>query len=159
MVTEAQVFSARFNEALDDYGAPPFSRGRQTYVGKLFKVSPIAARKWMTGEGMPDTKKLPEICLKLHCSVDWLLGMTDVKQAQPAVNDDQAVYLKREKINIAKLAGILDEIDDYQRQHSLELSNLERAGLVRRLYSQPDNIDRRAEIADVIELSRAMRRT
>ena len=81
-------FAARLNEKLDAAGAPDWDSGRQKWVASFFKdkfkISEIGARKWMMGEGMPDTKKLDAIADKLHTNVNYLLsGNDDAKQATP----------------------------------------------------------------------------
>lgn len=72
MVTELEIFSRRLNEALDKAGIP--SKGRQYKVGKMFGVSGAMGWKWLNGQNMPDTKKLPDIAKKLNTTVGFLLG-------------------------------------------------------------------------------------
>lgn len=92
MVTQPdkRVFAKRFNEALDRRGIPPGGEGRQKRVAKLFGVSQPAAWKWISGNGMPDTKKLPTIAKKLACSVEWLLGFDSEGPAETAGVADPA---------------------------------------------------------------------
>ncbi len=70
---ERKQFAARLNLALDEFGVPPKGKGRQTVVAKMFDVSQKGARKWLEGEGMPDTTKIPEIARRLGVRADWLL--------------------------------------------------------------------------------------
>jgi transcriptional regulator with XRE-family HTH domain len=75
MVTndERQAFSARLNAALDAADVPPKFQGRQKAVAKRFGVSQKGARKWLEGEAIPETKRLPQIAADLGVSVEWLL--------------------------------------------------------------------------------------
>jgi len=97
MVTENnnKGFADRLNEKLDEAGAPSWDKGRQQWVAdffkKEFKISAIGVRKWMIGEGMPDTKKLDVIAVKLKTSVNYLLSGNDngVKEAVPRYKADR----------------------------------------------------------------------
>jgi len=81
MVTEdaRTEFSARLNEALDQCGIAPKGRGRQVAVAKLFDVSQKGARKWLEGEAIPNTKRIPEIAARLNTSTEWLLTGREFK--------------------------------------------------------------------------------
>ena len=68
-----EEFSRRLNKALDLAGIPPKGRGRQVAVAKMFGVSQKGARKWLEGESIPDTKRLPEIARRLNVRGEWLL--------------------------------------------------------------------------------------
>ena len=71
--TEKRKFSDRLNQALDRAGFPSKGDGRQNAVGKEFKVTQKGARKWLEGEGIPHTKRLPAIAARLQVTVEWLL--------------------------------------------------------------------------------------
>lgn len=78
MVTkdEKQAFSNRFNAILDKAGIPPKGKGRQGVLAKIFGVSDKGARKWIEGESIPSTTKLPSIVDKFKATgvtVEWLL--------------------------------------------------------------------------------------
>lgn len=82
---ERLAFAARLNEALDDYGTPPKGQGRQGTVGKLFGVSQKGARKWLEGEAMPDTKRLPDMARMLRVRWEWLMAGAGPKHELPAI--------------------------------------------------------------------------
>ena len=75
MVTddEREAFSRRLNGLLDTLGVPAKGRGRQGLVGTMFGVSQKGARKWLEGEAMPSTTRLPEIARRLHTTTEYLL--------------------------------------------------------------------------------------
>jgi SOS-response transcriptional repressor LexA len=67
------AFAERLNEALDDAGVPPKGHGRQGLVGKMFGMSQKGARKWLEGESLPDTRRIPQIAERLGVRGEWLL--------------------------------------------------------------------------------------
>lgn len=84
-------FSDRLNRACDDAGIPV--RGRAGYIQERLtkKVSLVGVRKWLIGESIPDTKRLPEIAEIVHSSVEQLLGgvpqTVEVREAATGWND------------------------------------------------------------------------
>lgn len=68
-----ESFSIRLNQVADLLKIPPVGKNRQSIMGKMFGVSQEAARKWLSGESMPQLAKCIEICTKANVSVDWLL--------------------------------------------------------------------------------------
>lgn len=66
-------FSERLNDALDQCDIVKKGHGRQTAVAKMFRVSQKGARKWLEGEAIPNTKRLPEIAIRLETTTEWLL--------------------------------------------------------------------------------------
>lgn len=77
----ANSFSSRLNAALTEAGIPQ-DRKRLATVAKMFGVSREAVRKWLSGDSIPDTKRIPEIANKLNVTVEWLLGG---KSAEPEI--------------------------------------------------------------------------
>ncbi len=66
-------FSKRMNIVADMLKIPPLGKNRQSVLGKMFGVSQEAARKWISGESMPQLSKCIEIAQKANVSVEWLL--------------------------------------------------------------------------------------
>ena len=65
-------FHDRLEQACDAAGIPE-GRGRRAALARLFGVSGEAARKWLSGESIPDTKRIPKIAKHLGVSGEWLL--------------------------------------------------------------------------------------
>lgn len=65
------AFAARVNETCDKLGIA--RKNRQTELGRLFGVTQKAARKWLVGEGFPDTAICIQMALKAGVSFDWLM--------------------------------------------------------------------------------------
>jgi transcriptional regulator with XRE-family HTH domain len=93
MVTENKNkgFADRFNEKLNEAGAPDWSEGRQQWVATKFGVSTTAARKWMMAEGMPRTDKLQDMARKLNTTFEYLIsGNGDaVRESGPIYRSDR----------------------------------------------------------------------
>jgi transcriptional regulator with XRE-family HTH domain len=65
-------FAARMNEICADLGIPT-GRGRQAQLGRMFGVTPKAARKWLLGEGFPELTQALEIADRAGVNINWLL--------------------------------------------------------------------------------------
>ncbi|MTI13805.1 LexA family protein [Sansalvadorimonas verongulae] len=74
---EKRDFAKRLNKALDDINFPKKGKGRQIVLAELFGVTQHAARKWLVGDSMPSTKRLPDLAKKLNVSTEWLLSGKD----------------------------------------------------------------------------------
>jgi len=74
MVTndERQAFSDRLNQVLDDQGYPPKGSGRQNRLAKDWGLSQKGVRKWLEGEGVPETTRLIEMAKRYQVSFEWL---------------------------------------------------------------------------------------
>jgi hypothetical protein len=84
-------FAARLHELCDDMGLPR-ERGRQTALGKLFHVTPNAARKWLLGEGMPELSLAVDIANWAGVNINWLLQGAGPKRGEAV--DDKAIALQ-----------------------------------------------------------------
>lgn len=71
--TLLEGFAGRVNTVCDILRIPPAGKNRQAELGKLFGVSQKAARKWLVGEGFPDTAICIQMALKAEVSFDWLM--------------------------------------------------------------------------------------
>ena len=65
-------FAGRLNWALDVVGFLS-GRGRQSELGRQFGTSQRGAGKWLSGETIPETTMLAEICIRFGINMDWLL--------------------------------------------------------------------------------------
>jgi len=69
-------FAKRINEAMDLKGYP--MRGRARILSKQFEVSDKGAGKWLKGESIPETSKLPLLASFLGVTTEWLLNGNSV---------------------------------------------------------------------------------
>ena len=66
------VFSQRLHEAMDAQGYS--KRGRARILSKEFGVSDKGAGKWLNGEAIPETSKIPVLAQFLKTNAEWLLS-------------------------------------------------------------------------------------
>lgn len=78
-------FSKRLNDAFEKNGYP--FRGRASFLSRTFNVSNKAAGKWLNGECIPATSKIPELATLLNVTVEWLLmGIKEENNTSPATS-------------------------------------------------------------------------
>lgn len=70
-------FAKRLNSALDALGMPV--RGRPSKLKSMLRDAPsiVAIRKWLSGDGLPEVKRLGELSQIIGKSVQWLLTGED----------------------------------------------------------------------------------
>lgn len=73
-------FASRLDFALTQAGIPK-DRARLRRVASMFGVSREAARKWLTGMAVPETRRIMAIAKRLRVSAEWLLTGSDHGQA------------------------------------------------------------------------------
>jgi transcriptional regulator with XRE-family HTH domain len=64
-------FAARLTELCEDMGVAEW--GRLRVLGKLFGVSPQAAKKWLDGQAFPSTETVLAIAAWGRVNINWLL--------------------------------------------------------------------------------------
>lgn len=69
-------FAKRINEAMESKGYPV--RGRARVLSKEFEVSDKGAGKWLKGEAIPETSKLPLLAEFLGVSTEWLMNGSEI---------------------------------------------------------------------------------
>lgn len=71
--TLRQAFATRMSIVCDLLQIPPAGKNRQEALGTMFGVTQKAARKWLVGDGYPDTAKGVQIAMQAKVSFDWLM--------------------------------------------------------------------------------------
>ena len=99
----ADTFADRLDKALD-HARTPKGRARRGAVAKKFGVSTESVRKWLTGDSIPDTKRIPEIAKKLGVNGNWLLTGDGLMVGYTA-NEDGATY------QISKFQSLIDDLE------------------------------------------------
>ena len=66
-------FAERVSLISDRLGIPPAEKNRQEVLGNRFGVSQKAAKKWLVGEGFPDTSITIKMAIEAKVSYDWLM--------------------------------------------------------------------------------------
>ncbi|WP_052262805.1 hypothetical protein [Chromobacterium violaceum] len=88
------AFAKRVNIVCDRLGIPPAGKNRQDILGKRYGVSQKAARKWLVGEGFPDTAISIRMAVDAKVSFDWLMtgrGQMEVVEYSETTPDDLPV--------------------------------------------------------------------
>lgn len=67
-----QEFAKRLHHAMDIKGYP--MRGRARVLSKEFQISDKGAGKWLNGEAIPETSKIPLLAQFLNTNAEWLLS-------------------------------------------------------------------------------------
>lgn len=67
-----EQFAQRINQAMDNQNYP--IRGRARVLSKEFGVSDKGAGKWLKGEAIPETSKIPLLAEFLGVTAEWLLN-------------------------------------------------------------------------------------
>lgn len=67
-----QAFAQRLHEAMDAQGYS--KRGRARILSKEFGISDKGAGKWLNGEAIPETSKIPILAQFLNTNAEWLLS-------------------------------------------------------------------------------------
>jgi hypothetical protein len=70
--TNHSNFALRLAEVCGDLGIVP-GHGQQAALGRMFGVTPKAARKWLVGDGYPEMETAIKICDKAGVNINWLL--------------------------------------------------------------------------------------
>ncbi|MDA3556644.1 S24 family peptidase [Acinetobacter sp. AOR15_HL] len=97
-----QEFAKRLHKAMDKASYP--LRGRARVLSKEFNISDKGAGKWLNGDAIPETSKIPLIAQFLKVNSEWLLSgfglMTNNSDNDNvSINLDNNVDIK-EKINV-----------------------------------------------------------
>lgn len=67
-----EEFAKRLHDAMDKKGYPV--RGRARVLSKEFQISDKGAGKWLNGDAIPETSKIPVLASFLDVNAEWLLN-------------------------------------------------------------------------------------
>ncbi|MDT8989665.1 hypothetical protein RQP54_02175 [Curvibacter sp. APW13] len=85
-----RLFAEQLNTALDRHRHIPQGHGRVQAVASLFGITRITAGKWLSGEGLPELWRLPQIAQLLNVDANELVGST----TNPMLIDDRYIALQ-----------------------------------------------------------------
>ncbi len=105
-------FALRVHELCDELGIPK-GHGRQTYLGKMFDVTPKAARKWLMGLAYPEMALAVRMCVAAEVNLNWFLQGFGPKRGERSDSDT------------LRLAEGLDRLPMENRQAVLEFMRYE----------------------------------
>ncbi|RDE60930.1 hypothetical protein [Aeromonas veronii] len=84
-------FSIRLNDALSAIGLPV--RGRTAKIRNLLpgSISEVAIRKWLVGEGYPETERVVMLAKIARVSVDYLLTGTPASERERTLSQQELI--------------------------------------------------------------------
>ncbi|WP_252512235.1 LexA family protein [Acinetobacter bereziniae] len=93
-----QEFAQRLHKAMDAVGYP--SRGRARILSREFNISDKGAGKWLNGDAIPETSKIPLLSKFLKVNSEWLLSGTglmakDIEQDKLKKNLDNNIDIQQ----------------------------------------------------------------
>lgn len=121
-----EEFAKRLHKAMDIAGYPV--RGRARILSQKFQISDKGAGKWLNGEAIPETSKIPVLASFLDVNTEWLLSGVDneknLEKSKQLINNeclkklsllDNKVRLLLENDNLTEdqfiiLEGMIDGI-------------------------------------------------
>ncbi|ENX02314.1 hypothetical protein F900_01378 [Acinetobacter modestus] len=74
-------FAQRLHKGMDLAGYPV--RGRARVLSREFEISDKGAGKWLNGEAIPETSKIPHLAKFLKVNAEWLLTGIDNSNVEP----------------------------------------------------------------------------
>jgi|GEM_PF-4152852 len=104
-----QEFAQRLHKAMDAVGYPV--RGRARILSREFNISDKGAGKWLNGDAIPETSKIPLLSKFLKVNSEWLLSGT----GEMFVDSEQNLITK-EPIRSLKSTYNLKELDDFIKE-------------------------------------------
>lgn len=72
-----EEFAKRLHQGMDSAGYP--IRGRARILSRQFNISDKGASKWLNGDAIPETSKIPLLATFLNVNAEWLLSGKGVK--------------------------------------------------------------------------------
>ncbi|MEN4981554.1 hypothetical protein [Acinetobacter modestus] len=112
-------FAKRLHQGMDLIGYPV--RGRARILSREFNISDKGAGKWLNGETIPETSKIPHLANFLKVNAEWLLTGKETTSVGNSVeiisNKNEETSMTISKLNslsikIEKLVGTNDLNND-----------------------------------------------
>ncbi|MDH0562872.1 hypothetical protein [Acinetobacter courvalinii] len=114
-------FAKRLHKAMDMAGYPV--RGRARILSQKFQISDKGAGKWLNGEAIPETSKIPLLSVFLGISSEWLL--TGLGEMTIQNTDKTFVDTKAPKVMNKKIQNIIDSLILLDSQNRLNPNAIE----------------------------------
>lgn len=105
-----QEFAKRLHKAMDNAGYP--IRGRARVMSKEFSISDKGAGKWLNGDAIPETSKIPLIAQFLKVNSEWLLsGSGEIDISKNKTIFDNNIDIKDKIETYGKLIPVISWIE------------------------------------------------
>lgn len=117
-----EEFAKRLHNAMDKKGYP--LRGRARVLSKEFHISDKGAGKWLNGESIPETSKIPHLANFLKVNAEWLLTG---KETTAPKNVVEVISNKNEKtsMTVSKLNSLTIKIEKLVNTNDLSDDKLQ----------------------------------
>ncbi|WP_186057736.1 hypothetical protein [Burkholderia gladioli] len=106
-IDERQAFSDRLNLVLDEEGYPPKGSGRHNRLAKDWGLTAKGVRKWVEGEGVPETLRQVEMAKRYGVSFEWLATGRDPTTLKHSSEVVRGMLPIDSKVSLSDGAGIL----------------------------------------------------
>lgn len=110
MTTQAdkvkEEFAKRLHQGMDSEGYP--IRGRARILSRQFSISDKGASKWLNGDAIPETSKIPLIAEFLKINSEWLLSGTG-----EMLIDNNKNLITKEPLRSLKPSYNLKELENF----------------------------------------------
>jgi len=117
MAAPYEAFARRLHQALDHAG---FVKGRLR-TGELAReknVSRETARKWLSGQGLPELDRMIGLAVETCTSFEWLAtGRGDMELKAGGVREDSGFYGDQDEIRLLRIVKHMPKA----KQHALLL--------------------------------------
>lgn len=101
-----QEFAQRLHKAMDAVGYP--ARGRARILSREFNISDKGAGKWLNGDAIPETSKIPLLSKFLKVNSEWLLSGTG--SMSQAIQQDELIKNLDSNIDINQKIEVLGNL-------------------------------------------------
>ena len=129
----SNVVGERLSELLKD--------DKQDNMAKKLNVGQGTVSKWKTGEHIPNPETLVDIAVEYDVSLDWLLGISDVKERN---------NLSSDRISYAQVIAVLDRLF---RLENIEVLNFSEAAKDKKFTASYSNDESLKNDTDYIKVN------
>lgn len=118
-------FAKRLHQAMDQAGFEV--RGRARILSKEFKISDKGAGKWLNGESIPETAKIPLLADFVNVSAEWLLSGNGAMQPSQTQSQSQSLEFSKAPRNpkLLKLIEKLMKLDSESKLTNKDLTYID----------------------------------
>lgn len=114
-------FAKRLHDAMDKQGYPV--RGRARVLSKEFHISDKGAGKWLNGDAIPETSKIPLLANFLSVNSEWLISGNG--QMEPSIYNANSVKKNKiENIELINLERLNKNIENFLKNGELNNEQL-----------------------------------
>lgn len=117
-------FAKRLHDAMDKKGYPV--RGRARVLSKEFQISDKGAGKWLNGESIPETSKIPLIAKFLDVKSEWLISGNEeiTKFSDNNLIQSNTLRSLEKEYNVKELEDFINQLELLDKKKSLTLETL-----------------------------------